>query len=793
MENLRDLKELAKQVVQNFNEKFDASDRVIPKEFKEKVTRLKSFSVVYNEYSVIIKGDGIRSKDSYVPNQSFYMASFFIEYSYELSRYKQKIMPWISSAGISTSEMTAFFTHERDRGKEDVKNKEDKFVEILDKNGYTGDDREYLIKFVTDYEWWSGSKTIERSDFFNSPVLSIMGLTASSNAAMALIVDHLTQHPELSSLLLNQVKDKNMENFGNLQQIFYGAPGTGKSHEIKKQTKGQSVIRTTFHPDSDYSTFVGAYKPFMDSVSARVVPVVIDNGISLNQNVGTYNEKRITYKFVKQAFLKAYLGAWKKYSEGKNCPVSIKVKGKIEFDTNSGHYILLSVSDNNILYSREFDFDKATVEKVWSTLWNNDLFSIPTGPQSGQSVEQAIASWIKNNYESCTKADFENGWNFLIQKINEDSSIVVKKDNGDGNSTREYILKSHHENTKVRVKVREAGKSKYAIEKCFDGDNKRENQLEAKIVELLNKYEGSFEEKWNQLKSDVNDGSEVREELTYRTQYLIIEEINRGNCAQIFGDLFQLLDRSANGFSEYPIEADTDMQNAIKNAFAEEDEYKVYSLNIDDVIDGYISNYDSTLSNDVREGRVLLLPPNLYIWATMNTSDQSLFPIDSAFKRRWDWIYRPIGYKNSHWTIEIGEKRYNWVDFQKRINQKIYDVDNSEDKQLGDYFVNADRTGDTINADTLLNKILFYLWNDVCKDDPDQIFRWIDDKKQTESIKFSDFFGADREKKLQGFMTFNEIKAVGEPQNADTNMIQQDEEEAVTSDTPTEEDNDLNE
>lgn len=578
-----------------------------------------------------------------------------------------------------------------------------------------------------------------------------------------------------------------------LQQIFYGAPGTGKSHEIKEQTKGQSVIRTTFHPDSDYSTFVGAYKPFMDSVSARVVPVVINNGISLNQNVGTYNEKRITYKFVKQAFLKAYLGAWKKYSEGKNCPVSIKVKGKIEFDTNSGHYILLSVSDNNILYSREFDFDKATVEKVWSTLWNNDLFSIPTGPQSGQSVEQAIASWIKNNYESCTKADFENGWNFLIQKINEDSSIVVKKDNGDGNSTREYILKSHHENTKVRVKVREAGKSKDAIEKCFSDDNKRENQLEAKIVELLKKYEGNFEEKWNQLKSDVNDGSEVREKLTYRTQYLIIEEINRGNCAQIFGDLFQLLDRSANGFSEYPIEADTDMQDAIKNAFAEEDEYKVDSLNIDDVIDGYISNYDSTLSNDVREGRVLLLPPNLYIWATMNTSDQSLFPIDSAFKRRWDWIYRPIGYKNSHWTIEIGEKRYNWVDFQKRINQKIYDVDNSEDKQLGDYFVNADRTGDTINADTLLNKILFYLWNDVCKDDPDQIFRWIDDKKQTESIKFSDFFGADREKKLQGFMTFNEIKAIGEPQNADTNMIQQDEEEAVTSDTPTEEDKVLNE
>ena len=68
MEELRNLNELAKQVVHNFNEKFDARDCKIPQTFKESVKRLKTFSVVYNEYSVIIKGDGVRSKDSYVPN-----------------------------------------------------------------------------------------------------------------------------------------------------------------------------------------------------------------------------------------------------------------------------------------------------------------------------------------------------------------------------------------------------------------------------------------------------------------------------------------------------------------------------------------------------------------------------------------------------------------------------------------------------------------------------------------------------------------------------------------------------
>ena len=377
-----------------------------------------------------------------------------------------------------------------------------------------------------------------------------------------------------------------------LQKIFYGAPGTGKSNTIKREVDEKKLpcIRTTFHPDSDYSTFVGAYKPTMETSESRVVPVVVNNGISLDQNQGTYTESKITYKFVKQAFMKAYLGAWKKYADREG--------------------------------------DEAT------------------------------------------------------------------------------------------------------------------------------------------------------------PQFLIIEEINRGNCAQIFGDLFQLLDRGENRFSEYPIEADTDLQKEIERAFKEEKDgndenpYKlVKDIEIEGVIDGYTSNYGATLSEDVQHGRVLLLPKNLYLWATMNTSDQSLFPIDSAFKRRWDWEYMPIGYKNKNWTIKIGEKNYNWVDFQRKINDKIYSVDNSEDKQLGDYFVNADRTGNEISSDTLLNKILFYLWNDVCKDDPDQIFSWKDDKdnNQKKSIKFSEFFceKAEKERKLQGFMAFLEIKANGDDekkveQNDDT-------------------------
>ena len=506
MEELRNLNELAKQVVQNFNDKFIARDCKIPQAFKDSVKKLKTFSVVYNEYSVIIKGDGVRSKDSYVPNQSFFMASFFIEYSFELSRYKQRIMPWLSNAGISTNELTAFFTHERDNGKVDIENGKDKFVEIMDKIGYTGSDRDYLIRFVTDYEWWSGSKTIERSDFFNSPVLSIMGLTASSNAAMALIVDHLTQHPELSGLLLNQIEAVNItnRNMGNIQQIFYGAPGTGKSHRIKNDEKVKAadeknlVFRTTFHPDSDYSTFVGAYKP---TIAKRAVRNVAGDIVKDTEKADVY-EDCITYSFVPQAFLQAYVAAW------------------------------------------------------------------------------------------------------------------------------------NHQDENV---------------------------------------------------------------------FLVIEEINRGNCAQIFGDLFQLLDRDDEGYSEYPIKADIDLVRYLEEGKDEDGQ-------------------EILVNKDGIKDRKLRLPKNLYIWATMNTSDQSLFPIDSAFKRRWEWVYQPIDTAKETWYVKVGENYYSWTAFLNKVNDELLTDETAEDKHLGFYFCKATekKTGtetkpNVVTAETFVGKVLFYLWNDVFK------------------------------------------------------------------------------
>ena len=176
--------------------------------------------------------------------------------------------------------------------------------------------------------------------------------------------------------------------------------------------------------------------------------------------------------------------------------------------------------------------------------------------------------------------------------------------------------------------------------------------------------------------------------------FLIIEEINRGNCAQIFGDIFQLLDRDEYGYSSYKTTPDQDLANYIREQFTDTD--------IDDA--------------DVKSGKKMQLPPNLYIWATMNTSDQSLFPIDSAFKRRWDWRYIPIDYTDKGHYIACGDTQYSWADFLQIVNDKVESVTHLEDKKLGYWFMGNGAEQKEITIDRFVSKVIFYLWNDVFKD-----------------------------------------------------------------------------
>lgn len=168
--------------------------------------------------------------------------------------------------------------------------------------------------------------------------------------------------------------------------------------------------------------------------------------------------------------------------------------------------------------------------------------------------------------------------------------------------------------------------------------------------------------------------------------YLIIEEINRGNAPQIFGDIFQLLDRKS-GESEYPISND-EVLKCINDRLAQQGKAFLSSVTI---------------------------PKNLIIFATMNTCDQNVFALDTAFKRRW----RMTRIKNSFDDCTLRDEiidglNITWGQFATAVNNSILDAGelNSEDKQLGAYFVSE---REIQNRQAFAEKVLMYLWNDVFK------------------------------------------------------------------------------
>lgn len=565
MEVLRNLQDLAKATIAEY-ESYRGEDFVLPQVFKEQVKEINNNKLIYNEYSARIETAGYQNGNLniYLPNQWFFIASYFTDYYNELQHYKKVALK------VTTKERI------KNLNGSNLTQAEEQVVASLDLDETS---KEYLVSFMTDYGWWGGAKTIDRGDFYVSPILALAKLVNASQSFVADLCAFLADKQDLVSAIIKGGKGTNIANSAfalsglPLQQIYYGAPGTGKSHIIKDLTKGKNKVRTTFHPDSDYSTFVGAYKP-----TTKPEPKYTAYGekavIIKDADGKPIYEDKIVYEFVDQAFLKAYIAAWKQW----------------------------------------------------------------------------------------TNVDTEPG-----------------------------------------------------------------------------------------------------------EEYLIIEEINRGNCAQIFGDLFQLLDRNDSGFSDYPIKADNDLKKQLAKAFNGLTIAQAEKIN--DLYD------EDDIVKQVLDGDVLLLPNNLYIWATMNTSDQSLFPIDSAFKRRWDWKYMPIHNANKHWRIAVNGSEYDWWQFLERVNEYIGSTPNSEDKKLGYFFCKP--KNEVVTAETFVGKVIFYLWNDVFKDYGFEgtLFQAADGG----TLTFDKFYGADaktiNEKNVEQFLKNLKVDIIDGSQ-AETDDSENDDEEA---------------
>ena len=502
MEELRNLKQIYSLAAGRFNQ-YDGKDFILPQFFKEHVKEINSNTITYNLYSAVIETRGNQNGvlNIFLPNQWFYIASYFTDFYNELQRYKKEALKVVSKERLKELNGSTLTENEKKR---------------LQQLSLDETSKSYLERFITDYSWWSGAKTIDRGDFYVSPILNSARLVNASQSFVADLCAFLSDKKGLVESIIKG-EEKGQSTFSSshisywVQKIYFGTPGSGKSWTIKQQYEQDEskVFRTTFHPDTDYASFVGCYKPIKDEE----------------------DEKKIVYEFVPQAFTDAYVAAW---------------------------------------------------------------------------------------------SDLEHPY------------------------------------------------------------------------------------------------------------YLIIEEINRGNCAQIFGDLFQLLDRNKDGYSEYPIKADHDLMDYLINHLPED-------------------------SEGIKDGK-LCLPPNLSIIASMNTSDQSLFPMDSAFKRRWSWEYVPINYNNpesGEFEITIGSEPHNWHKFLEKVNDKIKAVTSSEDKQMGNFFIKS-----SVDEKEFCDKVMFYLWSEVGKDNyqtNDAIFRYYAEEDKLKEFSFNELYDlAKRTDILKGFIRYIE-------------------------------------
>lgn len=219
----------------------------------------------------------------------------------------------------------------------------------------------------------------------------------------------------------------------------------------------------------------------------------------------------------------------------------------------------------------------------------------------------------------------------------------------------------------------------------------------------------------------------------YEQYVLIIEEINRANPAAVFGDVFQLLDRSVGGWSEYSVSVPDDMKKHIIERLSDLNEEEQSSIEAYYDPDMDFGEFSRSTEND------LALPPNMFIWATMNSADQGVYPMDTAFKRRWDFRYIGIDDgEDAKVTIEDEEKRLsdvvvswgtekvfktNWNVLRKAINDFLSnDVKLNEDKLLGPFFVSPSSLADARFGAAFKDKVLLYLYEDACKTKHPKVF-----------------------------------------------------------------------
>ena len=513
----------------------------------------------------------------------------------------------------------------------------------------------------------------------------------------------------------------------------------------------------TIYPETDYINF----KHLLEYFCAHLQYVVTGD-----ETVKGYEEylepfiKNDSFRRSGQGYnrgkIQKQIEQWENYSVGKICIAvhgqGAKSNASYLHWNRTGHNVLANWNGDAIISLKLVEYLEPSKERITKDTMSLDELGLYDGQEPNENLKKfydAFVELLKNDptmpMEEPEDSPLEFG-DFTPRQIiyygapGTGKSHTIKKEEDEGKIT--CFRTTFHPDSDYATFV-----GCYKPHKIKDSTDLTYEFVEQAFLE-------AYKQAWMNPKKEIA---------------LVIEEINRGNCAQVFGDIFQLLDRSDDGWSTYPIKADTDIAEHLKEL----------------CIQGYSASMNKRFGLD-KEGKdrypdrdwfgFMALPPNMSILATMNTSDQSLFPIDSAFKRRWDWKYIKIkkGKKENgeelDWNIQIKEANgepvkiidenttLSWWNFIQKVNEIIASMTSSADKQLGYFFCKpSEKANETdekptiITADTLVGKVIFYLWNDVFKDygfEDASLFTYQEEKngKKTEKdLAFADFYDEEGE------------------------------------------------
>lgn len=416
-------------------------------------------------------------------------------------------------------------------------------------------------------------------------------------------------------------------------RITFGAPGTGKSHTLKKDStafENQNVV---------------------DDIEAK-----IKNQFSLCDSYGD---------FVRLGFV---------YTDDFNQKTVDKINS--EFNTKKGYWIkkgtLLREELKNVPNYQEEEFSEQVT---------NFIQSIPN--RKKETLGLALGYKYSNLFSDIS-----------IETLQEEYKAVP---------TVAYWIIYGIQAAQSDIEKEGAIKAKFSERVTF-----HPNYSYAQFVGTYKPIQDSSDEK--QITYQYVPGPFMRiyaaaKQNPNNNYLLLIEEINRANVAAVFGDVFQLLDRNADGESEYKVAASEDIKKYLTKKGIYEDE--------------------------------LSIPSNMYIWATMNSADQGVFPMDTAFKRRWEFEYIGIDDnedKVKDYEIPINSnQKVNWNELRKAINTRLIEMSINEDKLLGPFFLSK-----TVLENALVNpenfvklfksKVIMYLFEDAAKMKVKQLFK-IDNNK----------------------------------------------------------------